>query len=102
MSTNKVICHAPGERCLGCDHYHGKAPECKYACAELDSGDIGVDGKIYIVTYAHAHKTLKIGDRVVMGSIEKYNALVRTTDYTLHAVQDEYGQYVHLRKEESK
>lgn len=26
-----IVCHAPGERCLGCDHYHGKAPVCKYA-----------------------------------------------------------------------
>lgn len=37
MSTNKVICHATGERCLGCDHYHGKAPLCRYAKKELDS-----------------------------------------------------------------
>src|SRR3990167_522052 len=25
-----VVCHAPGDRCLGCDHYYGKAAECKY------------------------------------------------------------------------
>jgi len=27
----KIVCHAPGDRCGGCDHYHGKAPVCKYA-----------------------------------------------------------------------
>ena len=27
----KVVCHAEGDRCLGCDHYKGKAPVCKYA-----------------------------------------------------------------------
>lgn len=25
-----VTCYAPGDECLGCDHYYGKAPECKY------------------------------------------------------------------------
>ena len=29
-----VICHAPGERCRACDHYHGKAPVCAYAPSE--------------------------------------------------------------------
>lgn len=27
----RVVCHAPGDRCLGCDHYKGEAPVCKYA-----------------------------------------------------------------------
>ena len=27
-------CHAEGERCLGCDHYYGKAPVCSYAKPE--------------------------------------------------------------------
>jgi hypothetical protein len=30
MSDNR-ICHAPGNRCLGCPHYHGKADVCAYA-----------------------------------------------------------------------
>src|SRR3990167_1024868 len=34
-NTN-VICHAPGEKCLGCDHYYGKAAVCKYAAQEPD------------------------------------------------------------------
>lgn len=27
----KIVCHAEGDRCLGCDHYNGKAPVCIYA-----------------------------------------------------------------------
>lgn len=32
-SPNKIVivCHAPGDTCLGCDHYHGEAERCKYA-----------------------------------------------------------------------
>lgn len=30
-APSKVICHAPGDRCLGCNHYYGKAPVCQYA-----------------------------------------------------------------------
>ena len=26
-----VICHAPGDKCFGCDHYHGRAARCSYA-----------------------------------------------------------------------
>ena len=29
--VSKVVCHAPGERCLGCDHYKGLLSECVYA-----------------------------------------------------------------------
>lgn len=28
------LCHANGDKCLGCDHYHGKAPVCSYAKQE--------------------------------------------------------------------
>jgi hypothetical protein len=27
----KILCHAPGDRCHGCDHYKGKAPVCSFA-----------------------------------------------------------------------
>jgi hypothetical protein len=27
----KIVCHAPGDRCHGCDHYKGKAPVCSFA-----------------------------------------------------------------------
>jgi hypothetical protein len=26
-----IVCHASGDRCLGCPHYHGKAATCTYA-----------------------------------------------------------------------
>lgn len=28
------VCHAPGDRCGGCDHYYGRADRCVYAPAE--------------------------------------------------------------------
>ena len=28
--ADKRVCHAPGDRCHGCEHYQGKAAECKY------------------------------------------------------------------------
>lgn len=31
MLNHKVICHAAGDKCHGCDHYHGKAAVCVYA-----------------------------------------------------------------------
>jgi hypothetical protein len=30
---DKRVCHAPGDRCLACPHYYGKADVCKYAPA---------------------------------------------------------------------
>lgn len=64
-----------------------------------DSGSIGVDGKIYVVTYTHDHDTLKVGDHVTMGCLGKeYAAIVRITDHTLHAIKDSHGQYVHLEE----
>lgn len=27
----RVVCHAPGDRCLGCAHYRGEAPVCECA-----------------------------------------------------------------------
>ena len=30
MTTDTRRCHAPGDKCLGCDHYYGKADKCKY------------------------------------------------------------------------
>lgn len=29
--TSEVVCHAPGERCLGCQHKHGKEEVCHWA-----------------------------------------------------------------------
>lgn len=32
MSNDKsgIVCHAPADKCCGCDHYHGKATHCQY------------------------------------------------------------------------
>jgi hypothetical protein len=30
VATDTRVCHAPGDRCFGCEHYQGKAAECKY------------------------------------------------------------------------
>lgn len=38
--VGKIVCHAEGDRCHGCAHYHGKAPVCEYA-APQPSGDAG-------------------------------------------------------------
>ena len=35
VAAPSIICHAPGDRCLGCAHYHGKATVCEYAAPEL-------------------------------------------------------------------
>ena len=29
-----IVCHAPGHKCLGCDHYEGKADRCEYETAQ--------------------------------------------------------------------
>lgn len=29
-TEHKIVCYAEGDRCHGCDHYWGRAPECKY------------------------------------------------------------------------
>jgi len=30
-AERKIVCHAPGERCHGCPHYHGNSEACKFA-----------------------------------------------------------------------
>mgnify|MGYP001561033942 FL=1 len=54
-NTN-VICHAPGETCLGCDHYYGKAAVCKYA-------DIVTPGRL------DGHSALRVKD----GDLETFD-----------------------------
>jgi len=37
----KIICHAEGDRCLGCSHYQGKSDKCEFDSApsgEMDAG----------------------------------------------------------------
>lgn len=60
---HKVLCHAEGDRCLGCDHYHGKAPVCCYAKPEpqaqaREGGDGMSEDRGPIV----GHKTFRDGN----------------------------------------
>lgn len=51
----------------------------------------------YFVVYAPGHQTLMPGDRVVMAETPGHdNVLLRVTDYTLHALQNNDGRYVIL------
>ena len=35
----KVLCEAPGDRCLGCAHYQGKADRCEHAATPPPTGE---------------------------------------------------------------
>jgi hypothetical protein len=30
-TSDNRVCHAPSDRCLGCDHYYGKSAVCRYS-----------------------------------------------------------------------
>lgn len=70
---------------------------------ETDSGHIMLDGKMYIVTHVHDHKTLHVGDRVRLAYTPDNNegVLVRACDFSIHARRDEYLQFVHLLAEDT-
>jgi hypothetical protein len=63
----------------------------------LDACFVAPSMKRYRVTWPHAHKTLRVGDVVVMTESPSYdNFLLREPDMTLHRLQDDCGQYVHM------
>lgn len=65
---------------------------------DISAGNVSPSTRRYEVTYPHDHKTLKIGDVVVMAETPKLeNVLIRLTDMTLHRICDDSEQYVHLR-----
>lgn len=67
------------------------------AGSEIDAGQVAPSQIRYLVKYAHAHKTLKVGDVVVMTETPTMeNLLLREADMTLHRLQDGSDQYVHL------
>jgi hypothetical protein len=35
QSIHEIECHAPGDRCLGCQHHTGQKPICSHAPKEL-------------------------------------------------------------------
>ncbi len=74
-----------------------------------DAGRVAAGPDIYRVTYVHGHKTLSVGDVVVMTETPpdmdgRYpgmcmiNVIYRMLDSTLHRIADEHGQYVHLQQ----
>ena len=67
---------------------------------QLDAGNITQSPKRYIVTFPHKHKTLVVGDVVVLVENSRLDYfLLRVADMTLHVLKDDHGQYVHLKKE---
>ena len=38
--SRKIVCHAEGDRCHGCAHYHGKADECEFKPTEQQEGQV--------------------------------------------------------------
>jgi hypothetical protein len=65
----------------------------------VDAGDVVPSSARYVVTYAHRHKTLVVGDVVVMTETPSMdNLLLREADMTLHKLLDSSQQYVHLAK----
>lgn len=63
----------------------------------LDAGSVAASAKRYRITYLHDHKTLRIGDVVVMTeSPQLDNLLLRVPDMTLHRLRDDNEQYVHM------
>lgn len=65
--------------------------------AWLDAGSVAPSMKRYRIIWPHNHKTLRAGDVVVMTETPRYeNLLLREPDMTLHGLQDDSDQYVHM------
>lgn len=63
----------------------------------LDAGRVAPSTKRYRIMHAHDHKKLRAGDVVVMTESPTFdNLLIREPDMTLHRLQDDDGQYVHM------
>lgn len=63
----------------------------------LDAGYVTPSTKRYRITWPHSHKTLKTDDVVVMTQSPEYGYLLfRESDMTLHYLQDDIGQFVHM------
>ena len=65
--------------------------------ASIPASDVAPGDQQYRVTFAPFHKTLRMGDIVVMReSPWHHNFLVRVSDATIHDVMDGNEQHVHL------
>ena len=68
------------------------------ACsAWIDAGSVAPSMKRYRIICPHNHKTPRAGDVVVMTETPRLeNMLLREPDMTLHVLQDDSDQYVHM------
>jgi len=65
----------------------------------IDAGNVAPSSKRYRVSWAHKHKTLSMGDIVIMAVTPRQdNFLLRLSDFTLHWLSDDSDQYVHLEE----
>ncbi len=64
----------------------------------MNAGQVAPSMRRYLITDAHDHKTLRCGDVVVMSETPRTleNLFIREPDMTLHELQDESSQYVHV------
>lgn len=59
MTPRKIICHADGDRCLGCAHYQGKADVCESSIGESAADEMErLRNRVNELTSAfrHVHK----------------------------------------------
>ena len=66
---------------------------------DISAGAVAPSTLYYKVTYTHDHPSLKEGDLVVMTEYQGLNTLLRVSDFSLHTLDDGFGQYVHLTLE---
>ena len=67
------------------------------AAISYSAGEVAPSKLRYRVVEAHDHKTLQVGDIVVMLETPKFdNVLLRKVDMTLHVLTDANDQYVRL------
>jgi hypothetical protein len=64
---------------------------------EVIAGNVPCGTALYEVVFTHCHKTLRRGDLVRMLEDPQYHNVLLRTDWTLHTLQGEDDQYVHLR-----
>lgn len=64
---------------------------------ETTAGKVVASPKQYKVSCVHDHKSLEMGDVVVMVETPRLEMfLLRVSDMTLHSLEDSNDQYVHL------
>jgi hypothetical protein len=64
---------------------------------ELSAARVPCGTALYEVVFTHGHRTLRRGDLVRMLEDTEYKNVLLRTDWTLHTLQGEDGDYVHLR-----